>query len=71
MNFIFGILTLRAINWYINESILRGLGGEVGGESDNFCEGLQDFTGPLSSKYKYIFEFLSSSPVDWHPCWVI
>ena len=29
MNFIFGILTLRAINWYINESILTGSGGGI------------------------------------------
>jgi len=27
MNYIFGILTSRAINWYINELILRGSGG--------------------------------------------
>jgi len=27
INYIFGILTSRAINWYINESILRGSGG--------------------------------------------
>jgi len=25
--YIFGTLTLRAIDWYINESILRGSGG--------------------------------------------
>jgi hypothetical protein len=27
VNYIFGILTSRAIDWYINESILRGSGG--------------------------------------------
>ena len=27
INYIFGILTSRAIDWYINESILRGSGG--------------------------------------------
>ena len=70
-NYIFGILTSRAIDWYIDETILRGLGGEVGGESGNSCEGLQDFTGPRSSKYKYIFGILSSSSVDVHHCWVI
>ena len=26
-NYIFGTLTLKAIDWYINESILRGSGG--------------------------------------------
>jgi hypothetical protein len=33
INYIFGILTSRAINWYINESILRGrlVGGHLGG----------------------------------------
>jgi len=31
MNYIFGVLTLKAINWYINESILRGSGRVSGG----------------------------------------
>ena len=33
INYIFGILTSRAINWYINESIPRGrlVGGHLGG----------------------------------------
>ena len=68
---VLGTLTSRAINWYIDGTILRGLGGEVGGESGNSCEGLQDFTGPRSSKYKYIFGILSSSSVDGHHYWVI
>ena len=30
-NYIFGTLTLRTIDWYINELILRGSGEEGGG----------------------------------------
>jgi len=69
INYIFGILTSRAINWCINESILRG--SEGGGGSGNFGGGLQKFAGPLSQNINHIFGNLSSSPVDWHPCWVV
>ena len=64
-NHIFGILTSRAINWHINELILRGrlVGGHLGG--------LHDFSGPLPANNRYIFGILSSSPVEYHPCWVI
>ena len=40
INYILGILTLRAIDWCLNELILRG-SGNLGG-------GLQNFTAPLS-----------------------
>jgi hypothetical protein len=71
INFIFGILTSIAIDWYMNESIMRGSkGGGIQEGSGNFGEGLQKYTGPLSQKIKKI-GILSSSPVDWHPCWVI
>jgi len=43
-NYIFGILTSRAIDCYIIESILRGSGG---GGAGNFTVVLQNFTGPL------------------------
>ena len=36
INYVFGILTSRTIDWYINESILRGSGGGVQGRSENF-----------------------------------
>jgi len=64
-NHIFGILTSRAINWHINELILRGrlVGGHLGG--------LHDFSGPLPANNRYIFGTLRSIPVDWHLYWVI
>ena len=65
-NYIFGILTSRAIDWHIVESILRGLGG---GGHDKILGG-SPVTGPLSQNIIY-FGILSSSPVDKHPCWVI
>jgi len=37
----------------------------------NFGGVLQKFSGSLAANYKYIFGILSSSPVDWHPCWVL
>jgi len=37
----------------------------------SFGGGLQNFTGPLSRNIKCVFEIPSSSPVDWHPCWVL
>ena len=55
-NYTFGILTSRAIDWYIIESILIGSGGRGGSR--------------ILSR-NIIFGILSSSPVDWHPCWVI
>jgi len=59
-----GNLTLRAINWYINESILRGrLVGAHLGVLGNFGGFLQKFSGPLPSINKYNFGILSSSPV--------
>jgi hypothetical protein len=61
-----------AINWYINESVLRGFGGGgVQGGSENFGGVLQKCTGPLPRNIKYISGFLSLSLFDWHPCWVI
>ena len=68
INYIFGILTLKAIDWYINESILRGSGGGPGG-SGNFGGCSRTLLGHLY-KLLYIFGFLSSSAFDWHPCWV-
>ena len=46
INHIFGILTSRAIEWCINESILRGSGGG----------GLQNFTGPFSLNINIFLE---------------
>jgi len=54
--YVFGTLAFRAIDWFINESILRG--------SEEFWVVLQNFTGPLSRNNKYILGFLSSSPFD-------
>ena len=54
----FGILTSGAIDWYINESILRGCGGGVPGGPGIFWGVLQSFTGPLS---RDIYMFLDSS----------
>jgi hypothetical protein len=61
---------LKAINWYINEPILRGrlVGGHLGGLR-SLGGGLQNLSGPLPANNKYIFGCLS--PFDWHPCWVI
>ena len=56
INYIFETLTSRAMDWYKNELILRGSGGG-GGQG-----GLQNFTGPLSRKIKYIFGILSTKP---------
>ena len=70
-NYIFGILTLRAIDWYVNESILRGSEGGVPGGVGEFWGGSPEFCWATFTKYLYIFGILSSSPVDWHPCWVI
>ena len=65
INYIFGILTLRAIDWYINELILRW-------SKEGRVEELWGvFAGPLSRNIKCVFGIFSSSPVDWHPCWVI
>jgi hypothetical protein len=60
-NYIFGILTSRAINWYIYESNPGGGGGPMwliflGGFS----------SGPLPRNFKHI-GIRSSSPVDCHP----
>jgi hypothetical protein len=48
MKYIFGILTSKAINWSINELILRGqlVGGHLGGLG-NLEGGLQDSPGLL------------------------
>ena len=48
-NYIFGFLTLRAIDWHIIELILRGSkgGGGPGGVGE-FGGGVQNSTGPLS-----------------------
>jgi len=58
-------MTSRAIDWYINESILGGSGGLKN------WGGSPEFYWATFTKYKYIFGILSSSPVDWHPCRVI
>ena len=55
INYKFEILTSRAIDWYINESILRGSGG---GGYENYWVVLQNFTGPLSRNMNI---FLGSS----------
>jgi hypothetical protein len=47
LNYIFVILTPRAIDWYITESILRG---PKGGGDRGILGGLQNFTGLLSAR---------------------
>jgi len=64
-SYIFETLTLRAINWCINELILRGSGGE----SKQIQGGAQFFSGVLQQKFDYIVGFLSSSPVYLSLCW--
>ena len=56
-------MTLKAIDWYINELILRGSGrgGDFGGV-------LQKFAEPLSRNIKYIFGFFSLDLFDGCPC---
>ena len=46
--YIFGVLTSRAINWYINESILRGSKGGWGPGGSGDLGGVSKITGPLS-----------------------
>jgi len=49
IHIIFGTLTLRAIDWYINDLVLRGSGGGGGVRGGlRIWGGLQNFTGPLS-----------------------
>ena len=62
MNDLFGILTSNAIDWYINESILRGSGGGGSGGFKKVWVVLQDFTGPLSRNIKCIFGILKLKP---------
>jgi hypothetical protein len=60
INYIFGILTLRAIDWYINELILRGSGGGgCPGGSREFFGGSPKFYWDTFTRYKYIFGILS------------
>ena len=67
-NDIFGILSSRAIDWYMYESDPRRGGWVVPpGGSEFFQGGLQNLTGPLLGNFKYIIGILSSSPVDWYP----
>ena len=66
---IFGILTLRAFDWYIYGFDRKG--GSGGGGSRVFRPPLEKFTGPLLRNFKYIIGILSSSPVDWDPNGVI
>jgi len=63
--YIFGILALRAINWYIYGSNRRG--GRVRGGPEFFGPPLQKFTGSLLQNFKHIIGILSSSQVNWHP----
>jgi len=71
-NYVSGIMTSRAIDGYINESILRGrlVGGHLG-RARKFWGGSPELSGPLAANNKYSFGILSSCPVDWHPCCVI
>jgi len=69
IDYMFGILTSKAIDWYIYESILRGSGGGSFGGARKFGGGIQKFSGPLPTNN--ISVILSSNPVKWHPCWVI
>ena len=71
INYIFGILTSRAIDLYINESILRGSGGGGGGGPGNLGGGSRFLLGHFHEIFDIVFGILSSSPVDWHPCWVM
>ena len=53
---------VKAIDWYINESILRGSkGGGSPGGSGNFGGGLQNFTGPLSQNVNIFLESSAQS----------
>ena len=69
INYILGTLTLKAIDWYINKSILSGSRGGVGclGVIGKFWGGAAEFHWATITKYYYTFGFLSSSPFDWHP----
>jgi len=67
------ILTLRFIDWYINELILRGSGfwGGRGGVSGNFGGVLKNFTEPLSQDMKIFLGSSAQARFDWRPCWAI
>jgi hypothetical protein len=69
INYSLEILTLRAVDRYINESILRGPleGGHLGG-AQKFGGGLQKFSLPANNEYTFGFQL---DPFDLHPCWVI
>ena len=48
-----------------------GLGGGREGGLIILVGVLQSCTQPFSQNNEFMFGFLSSSPFDWHPCWVI
>ena len=60
-NYIFGALTLRTTDWYINELILRGLRGGGGRGGLTIGKGLQNFTGPLSRNINIFLESLAQA----------
>ena len=64
INYIFGILLVRAADQYLNESILRW---SKGGGVEELGGVLQNFSGTLLQNFKYIVGILSSSPVDSQP----
>ena len=66
VNYIFGVLTSRTNDWYINESNsewVGGVGWDFGGCSTIIPDRFQQM-------FNIYFEFLSSSPFVWHLGWV-
>ena len=51
INYLFGALTSKAIDCYVNESILRGSGGGGPREVGEFGGMFQNFTEPLSQNF--------------------